>query len=125
MKRNSSNCLRVSIGFSRSAAALNGPPAETKHERTLSVRYVFCNLLIWSEKVEMPLQAELKDDAGCTGVGRRGKRLANQQAICRGQWSHKRAVLVWKRCGDRGLRASIEGSSQIVLALVIGRQIAA
>ena len=53
--------LSVSPGRSR---AQKGNRPETNHERTLSVPYVFRNHLIWSEKVERPLKAELKDDAG-------------------------------------------------------------
>jgi hypothetical protein len=46
MKRSSSNCFRVSIvGF----PGCDGRErlAETNHEQTLSVRYVFRNHLIW------------------------------------------------------------------------------
>jgi hypothetical protein len=48
MKRSSSNCFRVSIvGF----PGCSGPEglAETNHEQTLYVRYVFRNPLIWGE----------------------------------------------------------------------------
>src|ERR1035441_6152053 len=59
MKRRSSNCLRVSICLSPALCfgrffgrPFLGNRSETNHERTLSVRYVFCNHLIWSEKCE-------------------------------------------------------------------------
>src|SRR6266545_7031506 len=52
MKRSSSNCLRVSI--SRFSPGCGGPKrlAETNHEQTLYVPYVFRNHLIWREQVE-------------------------------------------------------------------------
>ena len=54
------------------ARSISSDRSETNHERTLSVRYVFRKHLIWSEKVEGPLKAELKDDAE---VNRRPPRL--------------------------------------------------
>src|SRR5476651_2445596 len=54
MKRSSSNCLRVSIWR---LSPRHGDPwldAETKHERTLYVPYVFRNHLIWGEELEGP-----------------------------------------------------------------------
>src|SRR6266536_2036948 len=49
MKRSSSNCFRVNI-FASPVAAAPRRLAETNHEQTLYVRYVFRNHLIWRER---------------------------------------------------------------------------
>src|SRR6476659_2717073 len=69
MKRKSSNCFRVSIGGprlafpSRVTAGELSDSFETNHERTLYVRYLFRNPLIWGEQVEGPQQAGLNRPA--------------------------------------------------------------
>src|SRR6185436_19701550 len=64
MKRSSSNCFRVSI----EAPQVGGGSAvrdslETNHERTLYVRYLFRNPLIWGEQVEGSQKAGLNGPA--------------------------------------------------------------
>src|SRR5438876_6686335 len=65
MKRKSSNCFRVSIvapRWSRFRSLTAGQVSdsfETNHERTLYVRYLFRNPLIWGEQVEGPQKAGL------------------------------------------------------------------
>src|SRR5262249_12282743 len=51
MKRSNSNCFRVSILY---FPHCSGPRrlAETNHEQTLYVRYVFRNHLIWRERAQ-------------------------------------------------------------------------
>src|SRR3954470_16843072 len=64
MKRKSSNCFRVSIvrprwSFGRLWQAESTDSFETNHERTLYVRYLFRNPLIWGEQVEGAQKAPL------------------------------------------------------------------
>src|SRR4029078_6918286 len=92
MNRKSSNCLRVSIYLSPLAGP-GGIRPETNHERTLSVRYVFRNHLIWGEKVERRLKAELKDDTVRPRRGVCRVRRPNQQTVGLGKWSHQGTVL--------------------------------
>src|SRR3954470_13684677 len=69
MKRSSSNCFRVSISplatqFGPVAArALPSDSFETNHERTLYVRYLFRNPLIWREQIERSEKAGLNRPA--------------------------------------------------------------
>src|SRR5262245_51711918 len=62
MKRSSSNCFRVSISLFPSCGG-RSRLAETNHEQTLYVRYVFCNHLIWREQLEGPPKATLNGSA--------------------------------------------------------------
>ena len=98
MKRNSSNCLRVSISFfSRARPAT---PPKTNHERTLYVLFVFRNLLISREEVEGPLERarKLKDRNAAPGGGRGRVRLANDEAIgvCEGRHHGRILDLDWR-----------------------------
>ena len=59
----------------------HGTGSETKHEHTLSVRYVFRNLLICDEQSGGLLKPQLNDAALAAGHKRRGMRFPNQQAV--------------------------------------------
>src|SRR5436853_7569254 len=69
MKRSSSNCFRVSIlglvgaFWSVDRRLASNDSFETNHERTLYVRYLFRNPLIWGEQVEGPRKAVLNPRA--------------------------------------------------------------
>src|SRR5688572_28264511 len=120
MKRSSSNCLRVNIlDLSQSP----GPRcAETNHERTLYVPYVFRNPLISREQVERPLKRRRKpkDDTTLAGLNRWGKRLANDEAIGLCERRHHRGVLHRDRRRHGGsIRAGRKRRPHVVGPLVV------
>src|SRR5882724_10065483 len=98
MKRNSSNCLRVSIPWFPPELSVTQRP-KTNHERTLYVLSLFRNPLIWREQVERPLKRPRKPKDGTTAAGRsrRLEWLANQETICVCQHCHHRRVLCLRR----------------------------
>ncbi len=81
--------------------------AETKHERTLSVRYVFRNQLICREEVERPLKPEFKDTAAAAGLGRRRMRLPNQQRASARERRHQGAILILHRCRGKAFGPAV------------------
>src|SRR5579871_6535626 len=143
MNRRSSYCLRVSIStsppglFRYIRPALNSEAPlgrrshqslETNHERTLSVRYVFCNHLIfrqWKEARQAPARDGLfrqsEDVAGLARFGGRRERPADQKCPRNSEIRQQRTVLVVDGRGDQlAVFAHIETSAEIIFALIIG-----
>jgi hypothetical protein len=91
--------------------------AKTNHEQTLSVPYVFCNPLIWSEQSKRCSKLKIDDDAGRAGFRRRRKRLADQQAIGGDERDQQRGILRPKRRPAGGPVESAPGKEADSIAL--------
>src|SRR5216683_5135431 len=129
MKRSSSYCLRVSMSSALprySPAHCDQRATKTNHEQTLSVPYVFRNHLIWSEQSEPRSKLKIEDGAGGGGFCRRGKGLANDEAIGTGERRQQGAVLLEERgCHHAAVRPGRERCPHVISAFVIAGERAA
>ena len=148
MKRRSSYCLRVSISTSPQVGGavrfrdmepktfgpdsdLQASTLETNHERTLYVPYVFRNHLISGERDRSWVDAAANSSGSrrmsqgepAAAAGANGGRITS--ASCRSEIPQQRAVLMVDRRRDQdAVGALLEPGAQIVLALVVGGDIA-
>src|SRR3954469_24428424 len=143
MNRRSSYCLRVNISTKvprlmssdseTQSSAISRYMLETNHERTLYVRYMFRNCLIYREQSKVRgtriagrSDGEPQHFASRAGFGLRRERCAHEKYLCCSEIRKQRRVLMIDGKNDaRAIVTLLQMRAQIVLALVVGADVAA